>query len=97
MHPIYNEERRKASAKAIQKAHGSEKGTMYVDAAGPIFGIAAVAVGDGELNVRNEAVIKRNSAEAEETAIPRTHRQLHQTEAHGTSSNVELIPKWQEY
>ncbi|KAG0445462.1 hypothetical protein HPB47_014893 [Ixodes persulcatus] len=70
MHPERDEGRRRARTAAIAHSWDNREGTLYVDAAGPSLGVAAIAVASAQGKIIRVASIRVDSAEqAEEAAI----------------------------
>ncbi|KAG0445600.1 hypothetical protein HPB47_013560 [Ixodes persulcatus] len=70
MHPERDEGRRRARTAAIAHSWDNREGTLYVDAAGPSLGVAAIAVASAQGKILRVASIRVDSAEqAEEAAI----------------------------
>ncbi|KAM7281834.1 uncharacterized protein ISCGN_001995 [Ixodes scapularis] len=70
MHPDRNAERRQARAVALARSWDSREGTLYVDGAGPVLGVAAIAVASAQGQIRRVASIRAQTVEqVEEAAI----------------------------
>ncbi|KAM7315515.1 hypothetical protein ISCGN_005298 [Ixodes scapularis] len=70
MHPERNAERRQAQAVALARSWDSREGTLYVDGAGPVLGVAAIAVASAQGQIRRVASIRAQTVEqVEEAAI----------------------------
>ncbi|KAG0415802.1 hypothetical protein HPB47_007024 [Ixodes persulcatus] len=70
MHPERDEGRRRARTAALAHSWDNREGTLYVDAAGPSLGVAAIAVASAQGKILRVASIRADSAEqAEEAAI----------------------------
>ncbi|KAG0438727.1 hypothetical protein HPB47_016908 [Ixodes persulcatus] len=70
MHPERDEGRRRARTAAIAHSWDNREGALYVDAAGPSLGVAAIAVASAQGKILRVASIRVDSAEqAEEAAI----------------------------
>ncbi|KAG0419935.1 hypothetical protein HPB47_003783 [Ixodes persulcatus] len=70
MHPDRNAERRQARAVALARSWDSREGTLYVDGAGPMLGVAAIAVASAQGQIRRIASIRAQTVEqVEEAAI----------------------------
>ncbi|KAM7301019.1 hypothetical protein ISCGN_016584 [Ixodes scapularis] len=70
MHPDRNAERRQARAVALARPWDSRQGTLYVDGAGPVLGVAAIAVASAQGQIRRVASIRAQTVEqVEEAAI----------------------------
>lgn len=70
MHHERDAGRRKARAAALTKTWDSRKGTLYVDGAGPAWGVAAVAVANAQGQILRIASIRaETSGQVEEAAI----------------------------
>ncbi|KAM7305243.1 hypothetical protein ISCGN_015140 [Ixodes scapularis] len=70
MHPDRNAERRQTRAVALARSWDSREGTLYVDGAGPVLGVAAIAVASAQGQIRRVASIRAQTVEqVEEAAI----------------------------
>ncbi|KAM7297478.1 hypothetical protein ISCGN_022629 [Ixodes scapularis] len=70
MHPDRNAERRQARAVALARSWDSREGTLYVDGAGPVLGVAAIVVASAQGQIRRVASIRAQTVEqVEEAAI----------------------------
>ncbi|XP_042145693.1 uncharacterized protein LOC120841033 [Ixodes scapularis] len=70
MHPDRNAERRQARAVALARSWDSREGTLYVDGAGPVLGVAAIAVASAQGQIRRVASVRAQTVEqVEEAAI----------------------------
>ncbi|KAG0425474.1 hypothetical protein HPB47_027363 [Ixodes persulcatus] len=68
MHPERDEGRRRARTAAIAHSWDNREGTLYVDAAGPSLGLAAIAVASAQGKILRVASIRVDSAEQAEEA-----------------------------